>query len=94
MMISTATIVLSLITGLGSIVVSIIGYFLKRTMDELKETKDLATRTKSELDVLKQDHLNKHEYITEKFDDLKDSIDTLTKELKNLTQRLDNGIII
>lgn len=88
MMISTATIILSLVTGLGSIVVSIIGYFLKRTMDELKETKDLATKTKNELDVLKQDHLNKHEYITEKFDDLKDSIDTLTKEIKELNTKI------
>lgn len=88
MMISTATVILSLISGLGSIVVSIIGYFLKRTMDELKETKDLATRTKSELDVLKQDHVNKHEYITEKFDDLKHSIDTLTLEIKELNKKI------
>lgn len=78
----------TILSTILAIILSIIGYFLKRTMDELKETKDLATKTKSELDVLTQDHLNKHEYITEKFDDLKDSIDTLTKEIKELNTKI------
>jgi predicted nucleic acid-binding Zn-ribbon protein len=87
-MIPTVTAVLAITTFLGSIIVTIMGYFLKQAMNELKETKDLAIRTKSELDVLKNDHTNKHESMTEKFDDLKDSIITLTKEIKELTSQI------
>ena len=88
MMISTATIILSILTAIGSIAVTIIGYFLNRTMNTLDETKKLATETKSDLAVLKNDHTNKHEAISEKFDDLKDSIVTLTKEIKELTSKI------
>lgn len=87
-MIPTVTAILTITTFLGSIIVTIMGYFLKQAMNELKETKDLALRTKSELDVLKNDHNNKHASMTEKFDDLKDSIIMLTKEIKELTSQI------
>ena len=77
-----------ILLGLGAIVVSIIGYFLNRTMSELDRAKNLAQQTKNELDVLKTDHLNKHEHLSEKFDDLKDSIVVLTKEIKELTSKI------
>lgn len=76
-----------LITIISGLLI-IVGYFLKRTMDELQEIKSLATKTKSELDVLTKDHNNKHEFMTEKFDDLKDSIIVLTREIKELTKEI------
>lgn len=89
-MISTSTIILSILAAIGSIAVTIIGYFLNRTMNTLDETTKTALETKSELAVLKQDHTNKHEYLTEKFDDLKESIVVLTKEIKELNSKIKN----
>lgn len=85
---SIITVVLSFLLFVGGVVVSIIGYFLRKTMDEQKETKDAAILIRKDLDVLKKDHENKHESLTEKFDDLKDSIVVLTNEIKHLTSRI------
>ena len=87
-MISVEAVILIILTALTTIIISIIGYFLKQTMNDLKDTKDLAFRTKSELEVLKTDHVNKHESMSDKFDDLKDSIIILTKEIKELTAKI------
>ena len=84
-MIIDTGIIISTVLG---IIVSVGGYFLKRTMDDLDKTKDLSNKTKSELDVLKTDHLNKHEHLSDKFDDLKDSIVILTREIKELTSKI------
>ena len=67
---------------------SIVGYFLKMTMDELKEVKLLSYKTKGDLDVLKNDHNNKYTNMTDKFDELKLVIVDLTKEIKELNKRV------
>lgn len=74
-------------TGVA-LVVSVISYFLNRTMKEQDKTKELSIKTATELEVLKTDHLNKHEHLSEKFDDLKDSIVILTREIKELTSKI------
>lgn len=84
MIIDTNTIMSTII----GIVVGVGGYFLKKTMDDLDKTKELSNRTATELEVLKTDHLNKHEHLSDKFDDLKDSIVVLTKEIKELTAKM------
>jgi len=85
---TTMEVVLSIVSGAGMIVTSVIGYFLKRTMEKNDETSKLASSTKTELEVLKMDHTNKHAYISEKFDDLKDSIKSLTNEIVKLTDKI------
>lgn len=84
MIIDTNTIMSTII----GIVVGVGGYFLKKTMDDLDKTKELSNKTATELKVLKTDHLNKHEHLSDKFDDLKDSIVVLTKEIKELTAKM------
>ena len=78
-------------TGFGALF-SVIGYFLKETMSDMKKTKerlmDLKMEVgshKSELDVLKNDHQNKYENMVDKFDELKDVMRDLSKEIKSLT---------
>ena len=78
-------------TGFGALF-SVIGYFLKETMSDMKKTKerlmDLKMEVgshKSELDVLKNDHQNKYENMVDKFDELKDVMKDLSKEIKSLT---------
>ena len=79
---------LDVLTFIGGLMLTIIGYFLKRTMDDLKDVKLLSYSTKNELDILKNDHINKHANLTEKFDELKFSVQDLTKEIKELNKRL------
>jgi peptidoglycan hydrolase CwlO-like protein len=82
------TIIISVILFIGGVAVSIIGYFLRQTMDNLDKTKEATISIRKDLDVLTKDHQNKHESITEKFDDLKDSIIILTNEIKQLTAKI------
>lgn len=72
--------------------ITIIGWFLKETMDDLKELKKQYAVTKTELDVLKNDHVNKHAAISDKFDELKDAMWDLTKELKEFRKDISEEI--
>ena len=78
---------MTLLTMIGGLMLTIIGYFLKATMDELKEIRVLSYKTKSDLELLKNDHINKYANISEKFDSLKDAVVELTKEIKELNKR-------
>ena len=71
-----------------SSLIAIISFFLKRTMDELKEVKTLANENKSHLDVLQNDYKNKIEHLTEKFDELKLAMNDLIKEIKELNKSI------
>jgi uncharacterized membrane-anchored protein YhcB (DUF1043 family) len=80
--------VIDFLTLIGGVMLGIISYFLKRTMDELKEVKDVAYSAKNDLSLLKNDHINKYEHMTEKFDTLCESVRDLTKEIKELNKEL------
>lgn len=79
---------LDFLTLVGGIMLSIVSYFLKRTMDELKEVKQLSYENKSQIDILKTDYKNKIDNITEKFDELKLTMSELIKEIKELNKRI------
>jgi hypothetical protein len=68
---------------LGSLV-TIIGYFLKATMTELKETKNMAIDTKLKVSVLENDQ----NHLTDKFDMLYQAVKDLTSEIKQLNVAL------
>lgn len=78
---------IDLLTAIGGIMLGIIGYFLKATMAELKDVKELSYSTKNQLDILKNDHLNKYANMSDKFDELKAAVVDLTKEIKELNKR-------
>jgi hypothetical protein len=78
----------NILTAIGGIMLAVIGYFLKSTMEELKSVKELSYRTQSELKILKNDHINKYDNMTEKFDELKAAVIDLTKEIKELNKRV------
>lgn len=76
-----------LLVAIGGIMLSIVSYFLKSTMDDLKSVKLLTYETKNKLDILQNDHINKHATLTDKFDELKQALNELTKELKELNKK-------
>jgi peptidoglycan hydrolase CwlO-like protein len=67
---------------------AIIGWFLKQTMAELKDVKELSYSTKNQLDILKNDHLNKYANMSDKFDELKSAVYDLTKEIATLNRSI------
>jgi hypothetical protein len=79
---------IDLLTAIGAIMLAIIGWFLKQTMAELKDVKELSYSTKNQLDILKNDHLNKYANMSDKFDELKAAVVDLTKEIKELNKRV------
>lgn len=79
---------LSVLTFIGGLMIAIIGFFLKRTMDELKEVKILAADTSTKLEVMKKGHDLQLEFLSDKFDDLEDAMKDLTKEIKELNKSI------
>jgi len=70
-----------LLTIIGGLV-GLVCYFLNKTMDDLKTTTTLAVATKSKLDVLENDHLNKHESLSADMKRLTRAIEDNTQEMK------------
>lgn len=79
---------MSILTIIGGVMLSIISYFLKSTMDDLKSVKQMAYDNKSKLELLQNDYNNKHNNLSEKFDELKLTMNELIKEIKALNQRI------
>ena len=80
--------VINILTLIGGVMLSIIGYFLKSTMDDLKSVKSVSFETKNKLALLENDSINKYNNLSEKFDDLKGALIDLTKEIKELNKRV------
>jgi len=78
---------LNFLTFVAGLSITIIGYFLKQTMSDLKSVKEISYETRSKLNVLENDYINKVEALNNKFDMLNDSIRELTKEIKNMTRK-------
>lgn len=79
---------IEILTGIGGLMLAIIGYFLKRTMEELKEVKEVAYDTKTKVKVLENDYLNKVTMLNQKFDLLAENIKELNSNIKELTQKI------
>jgi peptidoglycan hydrolase CwlO-like protein len=73
---------------IGGIGLSIITFFLKKTMTELEKIKDVAYDTKNRLNVLENDYTNKISQLNSKIDDLQEVIKELTRELKAFNNRI------
>ncbi len=72
----------------GGSLLAVVSYFLKRTMDEIKEIKDIAIGTKTRVDVLESENVLKIQYLNEKFDNLSSTMKDLTQEIKSLRNEL------
>ena len=72
---------------LGGISISIIGYFLKKTLDELEKVKVISYENKNRLSVIENDYLNKVANLNDRFDLLYAAMKDLTNEIKELNKR-------
>ena len=77
-----------LLLALGGISISIIGYYLKSTLNELREVKNIANENRTKIEVMEVDYLNKVTNLNDKFDRLFDAVRDLTAEIKTLNKEL------
>lgn len=77
-----------LLLMLGGISISIIGYYLKSTLSELKEVKNMANENRTKIEVMEVDYLNKVTNLNDKFDRLFEAVRDLTTEIKTLNKEL------
>ena len=80
--------IIELLTLIGGVMLSVLGYFLKQTMSELKEVKAIAYSTKTKVEVLENDYLNKIASLNGKFDLLYNALDKLTTKIEELNKRI------
>lgn len=78
----------TILLWIGAILITVIGYFLKQTMEDLKTFKTMAIETKTKLSLLELDHSNKYTHLNEKIDALSDSIKDLINEVKDLNKKI------
>lgn len=77
-----------LLFAMGGISISVIGYFLKTALNELEKVKTISYENRNKLSVIENDYLNKINNLNDKFDDLKDVMKDLTKEIAELNKKM------
>lgn len=73
---------------IGGVSISVIGYFLKSTMDEIKKIKEVAYQTKTKVEVMEADYINKITNLNQKFDLLYNAIEKLTDKIEKLNEKI------
>jgi len=76
------------ITIIAGIIISVLSYFTKATMDRLSKVEDTASATKIKLEILQNDHTNKNENLQEKIEALTAIVKELSIDIKELNKRL------
>ena len=84
MEISTSALVM-LIFG---VLISIIGYFLKETIEDLKDVQNMAQETKIDLGLVKLDNKNKYDNLLEKIQQLFENNKEIISELKQIKGKM------
>lgn len=81
--------VASLVT---SVLIGIIGFFLRETMSDMKEMKRCVAEMRVKLSVIENDYLNKHNTMSSRFDELNSAVKDLTNEIKLLNKEIQNKL--
>jgi hypothetical protein len=68
--------------------ISIIGFFLKRVIDEHDRTKDIAIKNQANIDLINSESRLKYEHLESKINDLTVMVKELATELRNISIQL------
>lgn len=77
-----------LLLSLLGLMTAIVGYFLKTTMSELKSVKEICYETKTKVQMIEVDYLNKLDNHNQRFDMLNQTMRDLIQEIKALRDRI------
>jgi predicted nucleic acid-binding Zn-ribbon protein len=70
------------------IAITVIGWFLRNTMQELKDVRKQADDNSAALNIMRVENSGKFENLTEKVGELKETLNELIAEIKNLNRRI------
>lgn len=73
---------------INGILFAVSGYFLKQTMDKLKSIEEKGIENTTQIELVRQENILKHEFNTKEFKDLRDSVKELNSTIKELNNRL------
>ena len=76
-----------IMTGMGFLI-TIIGFFLKRVIDEHDRTKDIAIKNQAQIDLINSESRLKYEHLEGKINDLTIMVKELAAELRNISIQL------
>jgi peptidoglycan hydrolase CwlO-like protein len=79
---------MQIINFIGGAMLAVITYFLKKTMSDLTDVKQITSDNKTQIEILKVDYKNKIDHLSDKFDELKLTMSELIKEIKELNRRI------
>lgn len=73
---------------IGGISISVIGYFLRNAMSELKEVKEISYTNRNKIDLLEKEYMLKIERLNEKVEMLYEVIDRLSRNVEKLSEKI------
>jgi len=73
------------------LIVGLLGWFLKNTMDDLKRVKEQSEANRAGLELLRMEYGGKFENLTEKVAELKETLADLILEIKKLNSNMHQG---
>lgn len=79
---------IDVLTAIGGLMLAIITFFLKQTMSDLKDVKEVAYKNKTKLEVMENDYMNKIGALNQKFDLLYNAINKLSDQIEELNKRM------
>jgi hypothetical protein len=80
--------IMVLLTSIGGLMLAVIGFFLRQTMQEIKEIKKVTYSNKTKIEVMENDYLNKIDNLNQKFDLLYKGLEDLTQEIRELNKKM------
>jgi len=73
---------------MGGISISVIGYFLRNALNEVKEVKSITYDNKSKIELLEKEYMLRIERLNEKIELLYSAIDKLNDNIDKLAARI------
>jgi uncharacterized protein YeeX (DUF496 family) len=79
---------IDILTTIGGLMLAVIGYFLRNTMEDLKHVKEVTYETKNKVAVMENDYINKIDNLNVKFDLLAENLRELNSSIKELNNKI------
>ena len=76
---------LVLVVGIS---ISVIGYFLRGALNELKDIKEISSTNRSKIELLEKEYMLKIERLNEKVEMLYEVIDRLSRNVEKLSEKI------
>jgi len=73
---------------IGGLSISVIGYFLKNALNEVKEVKSITYDNKSKIELLEKEYMLRIERLNERITMLYDAIEKLNLNIDKLSERI------